>query len=509
MQAANRVAKNTLILYARMAITMFVSLYSTRLVLAALGASDFGIFSVVGGAVAMLTFLNAAMTSASQRYMSFAQGEGDDEKQKTIFNVSITLHFLIGLILIVILEIAGYFFFNGMLNIEADRIEAAKLVYHFMVLSTFFTVISVPYDAVINAHENMLFVAILGVFEAFIKLGIALIITYSLHDKLVIYAGLMAGLAFFILAGRSIYCTLKYEEAKIIIGNYFTVPLFKEMTSFAGWSFLGSASSMLAFYGQGLVLNHFFGTKVNAAQGVAAQIRGQLGVFSSIMLKALNPVLAKSEGAGNRDLLLKATMAGAKISSLLLVVFYVPILIELPTILNAWLTKVPEHTVIFCRILLSYTLVEQMFIPLGTAIAAEGNIKRFQQIGSVLNFIPIVLAILFFFGNKEPYFLYVSFFVGVLLKSANTLLFAKLRLNQSILKYLKEVVFKVLVVFILGILITKFSTFHIVTDFPRVICVLALSLSLFMLNAYFIGLNKTEKQKLVELKKTTLIKIKR
>jgi O-antigen/teichoic acid export membrane protein len=509
MQAVNIVAKNTIILYIRLLITMFVSLYSTRLVLEALGATDFGIFSLVAGMIAMLTFLNAAMTSASQRFMSFAHGEGDSQKQKTIFNVSIRLHLFIGLILIIVLEIAGYFFFNGILKIESNRIDTAKFVYHFMVLSTFFTVISVPYDAVINARENMLFVAVLGVIEAILKLSIAFIITYTLYDKLLVYSLLMACLALIILIIRFIYCRVKYQEAKIILGNYYKVPLFKEMTSFAGWSFLGYSSGMLAYYGQGLVLNHFFGTKVNAAQGVAVQIRGQLGVFSSVLMKALNPMLAKSEGSGNRDLLLKATISGAKISSLLLVIFYVPVLIELPAILNFWLTIVPEYTIIFCRILLCYTLIEQMFIPLETAIAAEGNIKRYQQISSIIHFIPIFFAFIFFVLNKEPYFLYISFFAGVLLRSTNTLFFAKLRLSQSILKYLYDVVFKVLVVFILGVLITKFSTYFILSNFVRVLSVVALSLCLFMFNAYFIGLNKIEKQKLLEFKKIILKKIKK
>jgi O-antigen/teichoic acid export membrane protein len=162
MGTANRVAKNTLILYARMGITMFISLYSTRLILAALGAEDFGIFNVVGGAVSMLTFLNNAMAGATQRFMSYAQGEGDEERQKKIFNASVILHLIVGALIVVIMQGVGYFFFNGILNISPNRIEVAKLIYHFLVISTFVRVISVPYDAVINARENMLFVASIG-----------------------------------------------------------------------------------------------------------------------------------------------------------------------------------------------------------------------------------------------------------------------------------------------------------------------------------------------------------
>ena len=212
MEQAKRVAKNTGFLYARMAITVFISLYVTRLVLAALGAEDFGTFSVVGGAIAMLTFLNAAMTAASQRFMSYAQGEGNNHKQKNIFNVSVLLHFFIAIAVVLLLEGAGYIFFNGLLKINPERMHAAKLIYQFLIVSTFFTIISVPYDAVINAHENMFFVAVLGIIESLLKLGIALFITYTVFDKLISYGFLMALLAIFLLLVRRVYCHRKYEE---------------------------------------------------------------------------------------------------------------------------------------------------------------------------------------------------------------------------------------------------------------------------------------------------------
>lgn len=196
MQEAHRVAKNTGILYARMAITVFISLYSTRLILVSLGVADFGLFNVVGGVIAMLGFLNSSMASATQRFMSYAQGEGNLEKVKRIFNMSTILHAAIAIIMVFVLEIAGYFF-NGILKIAADRVEVAKIIYHFMVASTFFTVLSVPYEAVITSHENMLFYAILGILESVLKLGIAFYITYSAYDHLVMYGLLMAPCQFF------------------------------------------------------------------------------------------------------------------------------------------------------------------------------------------------------------------------------------------------------------------------------------------------------------------------
>ena len=183
---ANRVIKNTGYLYAKMGITMFISLYTTRLILNSLGASDFGIFNIVGGAIAMLGFLNAAMASATQRFMSYSEGEGDKEKQKSIFNVSLILHLGISLVVGIALFIAGYFFFNGILNIPADRIFAAKVVYGSLIVSTMFTVMTVPYDAAMNAHENMRYYAIVGIFESFLKLAVAFACVYTSFDKLTV-----------------------------------------------------------------------------------------------------------------------------------------------------------------------------------------------------------------------------------------------------------------------------------------------------------------------------------
>jgi O-antigen/teichoic acid export membrane protein len=225
MEAAKRVAKNTGILYIRMAITVFISLYSTRLILAALGVSDFGLFNLVGGVISMLGFLNSSMAAATQRFISFAQGAGDQEKVKRIFNMSSLLHWGISILVLLLLEVAGYFFFHGILNIAPDRLEVAKLIYQFMVISTLFTVISVPYEAVITSHENMLVYAVMGVIEAVLKLGIAFYITYTGLDHLVMYGLLMVVLSVLLLIVKRIYCHRVYEECQLRVSQYFDKPL--------------------------------------------------------------------------------------------------------------------------------------------------------------------------------------------------------------------------------------------------------------------------------------------
>lgn len=215
MSTSTRVIKNTGYLYAKMFITMFISLYSTRLILKSLGASDFGIFNIVGGAIAMLGFLNAAMASTTQRFMSFSEGEGNKHKQKIIFNLGFSLHFLLSLIVGIILTIAGFIFFNGGLNIPIERIFAAKIVYCSLIISTIFTVMTVPYDALINAHENMKYYAIIGILESILKLITAVICVYTSKDKLITYGILMACIPLITLTIMRIYCHKKYEECVI------------------------------------------------------------------------------------------------------------------------------------------------------------------------------------------------------------------------------------------------------------------------------------------------------
>lgn len=508
MQAAHRVAKNTGILYARMAITMFISLYATRLVLAALGVADFGLFNVVGGAIAMLGFLNSSMAAATQRFMSFAQGAGDLEKVKRIFNMSTLLHWGIAIVILLVLEILGYFFFNGVLNIAPERLGVAKIIYQFMVVSTLFTVISVPYEAVITSHENMMVYAVLGIIEAILKLGIALYITYSTQDHLVAYGFLMAALSIFLLILRRIYCHRYYAECVLKLRHYYDKPLLKEIGSFAMWSLFGSSSSMMANYGQGIILNIFFGTLVNAAQSIAAQISGQLSVFSLTLTKALNPLIDKSEGAGNRIIMLKATFSGTKISFFLLSFLYIPFLIEAPYILRLWLKNVPEYTIVFCRLLLFRNLIEQFFITLHSSLTAVGNIRKFQIYYSIINIFPLVLTYVLFSLSSPPAAIYVSFIIYAILHLFLAIYFTKINCGMSVSSYLKAVVYPCFISFVIIYLTSVIPFFILDEGFFRLFFIVILSIISFMLTVWNIGLSTDERLSVLKIKTNVLEKSK-
>jgi len=493
LDQAKRVAKNTGFLYARMAITVFISLYSTRLILAALGVTDFGIFNVVAGAITMLTFLNAAMSSATQRFMSYAEGKGDFKAQISIFNVSVLLHLIIGLAVVGLLEIAALFLFDGILEIPVDRLYAAKIVYQCMVFSTFFKIISVPYDAVINAHENMFLVAVLGVIEGFLKLGIAIYLTYTDFDGLITYGFLTALMAVFLLIIRRIYCHKSYEEVSINIKKYYNKSLFNEIGSFAGWSFLGSSTSMFANYGQGIILNMFFGPVVNAAQGVSNQISGQLGAFSTTMLSALNPAIAKNEGAGNRSSMLKMTAMGSKMSFFLLAFMCVPVLVEMPYILNIWLKNVPEYTIVFCRLLLIRNLIEMLSYPVSNSIKAVGNIKEFQIASTILNVVPLILTYVFFKLGYPPYYMYLIFIGYSLINGMIILWYAQKHTGIIINDFIRNVVIRCFATFIIVILLTSIPKLFMDQNIVRLILETAISILSITSLIYFIGFHKEER----------------
>ncbi len=394
-----------------MGVTMFISLYTTRLILGSLGAADFGLFNVIAGSIAMLGFLNSTMANATQRFMSYAEGEGTLEKKCSVFNISIVLHLFIALATMVLLLAAMYPLFNGVLNIEPDRMLSAKVVYFCLIISTMMAIINVPYDAVMNAHENMLYYSIIGVFESFLKLAVAFFCVYTDQDKLIVYGILMACIPLITLTVMKIYCHRNYEECIIAPRRYWDASLVKQISRFFGWNFLTAISSLLSAQGLGLVLNHFFGSILNAAQAIAHQVRGYLSVFSLNMMKALNPVIVKNAGANDYHTMNQVTLAGCKFSALLTMIFAIPISLEIDFVLSTWLKNPPEWATLFVVLQLTLCVIEQMVSSASTAVYAHGDIKHYAIWRSLTNISPFVLTWIAFILGGGPIWLYVPMLI--------------------------------------------------------------------------------------------------
>ena len=411
MLAAKRVIANTGFLYGKMLITILISLFSTRLILNAIGAVDFGIFNLIGGVIALLSFINGSMVIATQRYLSISLGAGDIERLKSVFRSSVILHLIISFTIVVLLEIGGLFLFNGVLNIPIERMCTAKIIFHFMVISTFFTINAVPYDASINAHENMLIDAIVGICESLVKLGIAIWLVYTDTDKLILYGLLTALLTITLRVIKSTYCIKKYEECRIRIRSTIDIELVKEMITFAGWNMFGYFCSVIKDQGLAVLLNTFFGILINAAYGVANQVNSNIRHFSSNMIRAIMPQITKSEGSGNRERMLRLSVFASKISFFLLAFFAIPVIIEMPFVLKIWLKTVPENALIFCQLILIQSMMYQITIGAMTAVTSVGNIKAFQIAVGVIEIFNLPMAYLLMkFGMPAHYVLVNSIF---------------------------------------------------------------------------------------------------
>ena len=382
MEPHKRVVVNTLAQNIRSILNICLSLYSTRIVLDALGRSDFGIYSLVGGVVAMLGFITNAMVVSTQRHLSFSYGQHDTRYIHKVFANAVILHIILGLLLFVVLLCLKPLIFNtGILNIASNRIDEASVVYLIMISSLFVSVITAPYRALFIARENIIYISIIDVIDGVLKFALVFLLYDIAFDRLIAYALIMTGIACFNFFAFSIGSKLKYEESCI-------VPSFKEvdrseikrMGTFAGWTIYSTGCIIGRNQGMSVILNHFFGVVINSAYGIAMQVSSAVMFVAQSVMNAMNPQIVKAEGMGNRSQMLNRAESSCKYSFLLLSLVVIPIVSEMPYILDAWLKEVPEHAVMFCRFILIAALIDQLTMGLATANQAIGKIRNYSLI---------------------------------------------------------------------------------------------------------------------------------
>ena len=484
-----------------MVITIVVTLYATRITLQALGASDLGIYYLVAGVISMLSFLNTAMAVSTQRFLSFYLGQKNRDILKEIFDSSIVLHMLVGIALVILLEIVGLFLFNGILNIPVDRIYAAKIIYQFMILNMFLTIVSVPYKAIINSHENMLAISIINILESIGKLIIALLIIRYTRDRLILYGFLLSVLTFLVFISMRQVSRTKYIECrgKIIFNK--KNKFMKELSSFAGWNLYGILSGIFRGQGITLVLNHFFGTVVNAAYGIASQVNGQISNFSSNLLMAFNPQIMKSEGSGERERMLILSKTTSKFSFFILSFFTIPLIIEMDYVINLWLKEVPEHTIIFCQLILVLTLIGQLTIGLQSSAQAVGKIKVYQFVIGTINLSAPVIGFFFLkYGIWDAYIVIIVTIFVEIVAGISRILFLRYLAGMSIRSYVLDVIKPAILISLFVFFVTfEFNKLLVVHDFLRLVITVGLSSILLILGIYKFGLSTLEKKKILNL----------
>lgn len=357
---------------------MCLSLYSTRLVLDALGVDDYGIYTLVAGVVAMLAFVVNALVITTQRYMSFYNGRQDLNKQKEIFCNSIFIHLALGLVAAIVIEIVGLFLFDGFLNIDANRISSAKSVYHFVTAMLVFTFLTAPFRALLISHENIVYISVVDVLDGVLKLSIAIYVSSLSGDRLVLYVMLLLLISSFNFIAFSCYDYMKYVECIFPRLRYAKINYVREISIFAGWTIYSVGCITGRTQGLSIILNKFFSVAVNAAFGVAIHVNGALAFLSRSVMNAMAPQIVKAEGRGERMRVLRLAEMESKFCFLLLGMIVIPCTFEMPVILSLWLKDVPDNTVMFCRFILVTNLVDQLTIGLGTVNQAIGRIREYS-----------------------------------------------------------------------------------------------------------------------------------
>lgn len=405
ISANKRIAKNTIVLYLRMIFILCVGLYTSRIVLNTLGVEDYGIYNVVGGFVAFFSFLNGAMATATQRFITFELAQGDVERQTVTFSTAAIIHVAIAFLIVIIAETVGLWFVCNKLVIPEERFVAAMWVYQFSILSMFVSIVSIPYNAAIIAHEKMSAFAYISILDTVLKLAIVYLLTIATFDRLIFYAALLLGISLLDRLIYGIYCKRHFIETRVRL--IFDKRIFNAMTNIAGWSLFGNIAGV--FYTQGLnvLLNIYFGPAVNAARAIAVTIQGVVTGFVGNFQMALNPQITKSYAIDDMKRMHSLIFASSKYSFFLLLFIALPIMIETQTILTLWLKIVPEHTVWFVRLILCILLIDTLSNPLMISAQAVGRVKVYQSVvgGLLLLILPIAYVALRLGGNPETVFI--------------------------------------------------------------------------------------------------------
>lgn len=487
----HRIIKNTLFLYFRMVLTLGVTLYTSRVVLNSLGVEDFGIYNVVGGVVTMMAFLSGAMSSATQRFVAFELGKNNLEQLAKVFKMSLNIHWLIVLIVILVAQTLGLWFVNTQLSIPPDRLVAANWVFQCTLFSFCCTVLGVPYNAAIIAHEKMSAFAYISIVDVLVKLTVVFLLAAYDGDKLQLYALLLAVVSLLLLVCYYAYARLQFTVTRF--SWYWNADLFKTLFSYTGWNLFGNVAAVATNQGINILLNLFFGATVNAARAIAFQVNSAITGFVTSLQMSINPQIVKSYASDNHVYFHQLIMRGSKYAFFLLYALALPILLQTETVLTLWLVNPPEYTVLFCQLVLVDALITSLSGSLMASVQATGNIKRYQAaIGGILLLnLPLSYLALSNSGSAYTVF-YVSIATSITALLFRFVLLKEL-INLNVTEFCCKVIGQALVVVLttfLPLSLITLNTGNLVVDFilTSVLIVIFTAMAIFML-----GLEKFER----------------
>lgn len=469
-----------------MLFSMFVSLYTSRVILNALGVEDFGIQNVVGGVVGMFAILSGSLSAAISRFLTFELGTGNKERLARVFSTSLVVQVILAIVIVVLLETIGVWFLNNRMVIPEGRMFAANWVLQLSILGFVISLISVPYNASIISHEHMRVFAYIGMANVIVNLLIVIVIANLPDgaDRLIIYSTLLSAIRLAFQGFYWIYCRKHFEECRFSL--QLEKPLLKEMMGFAGWNFIGASSAVLRDQGGNVVLNLFWGTTLNAARGIAQQVSNAIGGFVGNFMTALNPQITKSYASGERVYMMKLIFRAARFSFYLLFILSLPVLFNTDYLIDLWLGQVPAHVVLYVRLILVFSLCETVSNPLITVMLATGNIRNYQIIVGGLQMMNLPISyVLLRMGFFPEIIVVVAIALSISCLIARLIMLRGM-IGLPVRSYILEVLFNLMIVTVMalllpGVLNTVYSDTFLYFICSCCICVLSAALSVYLL----------------------------
>ena len=497
-----RLVKNTLMLYFRQFLIIGVNLYTVRVVLNTLGASDYGIYNVIAGIVTMLGFLSSSMATASQRFFSFELGRDNQAALQKTFAVTLLIYVFLALCIVLLAETVGLWFVHNKLVVPQERLNAAFWIYQFAILTFVVKIMTTPYMSAIIAHEDMSVYAYVSIVEVVLNLLIVFILSVLPYDKLILYGLLMFFVALVNTTLYRFYCRMHYQECHFRL--LWDKILLKEMGGYVGWNFFGSFCVMLKDQGVNILLNLFFGTLVNAAQAIASQVNSAIMSFAQNFSTALRPQIIKSYAAGKKDETLKLVFEGSKFTYFLMYLFVMPLVLEMPYVLKLWLKNPPEYSIIFTRLILINAAIESIIYPMTTLVHATGKMKLHQSIVGTLLLLNFPLSYIVLKCGMPAYMVFIVAISINLFAIGVRLYIVKYLTRLSIKKFLLNVIYPICIVSFSAALFPFFMRNFYDESFGRLCLTTSLAVVCSGAAIFTIGLSYGERTKILSYLKAKL-----
>ncbi|GHU02876.1 hypothetical protein FACS1894147_05820 [Spirochaetia bacterium] len=500
--STTRIAKNTLMLYFRQILIMLVSLYTVRVVLETLGAEDYGIYNVVAGVTGMFSFLSGSMSGATQRFFAYELGKKEAGQYNAVFSMCFNIYILIGILSIILLETIGLWLLNTKLVIPADRMDAARFLYQFVVFSFVLQILTTVYTATIISHERMGIFAGISIVDAVLKLAIVFFLRFFKADTLKIYAVLLFSVScihfmLYLMLCRKLFTDCIYKLS-------WNTKLFKEIAEYTGWNTLGVLADMMRNHGINILLNIFYGPLVNAARGIAFQIHNVVKTLSNNSYTSIRPRITKLYAEKNAKEMLSLFFLGTRAIFYLMVFLSIPIFFEVPFILRLWLREVPDYTILFTRLILIEALIDCLRYPIQTIVFAAGKVRGFQLLVSGIMLLQLPISYIFLGLGFSPQTPMIIAIVIAVFAHCGRLIITKKIMIFPLKKYYKEILLKFLVLPVLIAIPPGILKYILPEGIIQFFTVCGASVISCILVIYFLDLKKEERNKISGILKLRL-----